>query len=306
MPKRWEELTSPEIAALDRARTVVFVPIGPLEEHGPHLPTGTDLFEALEVTRRTAAAVEAERPELTAVLLPIIPVAVDAIEAPGSIQTRPSVIYDLLVDLGGSLARQGFVNIVVINHHGSPRNLVCLEMAARRVSARHGVRMVSPAANLVYRLYFRGELSRLESFLDRPLPAPGLAGLKKDIHAGAFETSEVLAVRPDLVKADYTKLAPFEIALHDFHPKTLMRLPGSQGYMGRPALASPELGDSYYRFLADEGKRIVLDVVDGKPLAGLAHSPLVYAPHLWPRFWTWLAWGAALMGLAVWAFAAAR
>jgi creatinine amidohydrolase len=286
---RWEELTSGQIAALDRARTVVFLPIGPLEEHGPHLPTGTDIIEAVEVVRRVAAAVAEVRPELSLVTLPPVPVAVDAITAIGSLWTRPSAVHDLVVDIGASLARQGFRHVVVLNHHGSPRHLVCLEQAARRVSRRFGVRMVSPSANLVYRLYFRGELSRLERFVSAA-DAENLPSLTRDCHAGAFETSEILAGRPDLVRPEYRSLEPFELPLHQFNPRTLMRLPGSRGYMGRPAVASAELGESYYRFLAEEGRALILDLVDGRPITDRVHSPLVWVPWFRVRFWEHLGW----------------
>ncbi len=303
---RWEELTSPEIAALDRARAVVFLPIGPLEEHGPHLPVGTDLFEAVEVVRRTAAAVHEARPELVLITLPLIPVAIDAITASGSILTRPSAVHDLVYDMGASLARQGFRYIVVVNHHGSPRNLACLEQAARAVTRRFGVRMVSPSGNLVFRLYMQGQLPKLNRFLPAASAPNGVAEFKRDSHAGAFETSEILALRPDLVKDEYRSLGPYEMPLHRFNPRTLMARPGSRGYLGHPARASAAMGEGYFRFLGEEGKALVLDLVDGRPIAARAHSPLVWVPWFRVRFWSELAAVSAMLLVFLYLFATMR
>jgi len=54
--RQLEELTWPDLAGLDRARAVVFLPISPMEEHGPHLPVGTDFLIARALCERTAPA----------------------------------------------------------------------------------------------------------------------------------------------------------------------------------------------------------------------------------------------------------
>ena len=70
---KFEELSWKQIDQLDKNKTVFFLPISPMEEHGPHLPVGTDYLTARDATTEAIKTLNVKRPELTYVLLPAIP-----------------------------------------------------------------------------------------------------------------------------------------------------------------------------------------------------------------------------------------
>ncbi len=102
------ELTWPQLEALDRARTVIFVSISPIEEHGPHLPLGTDLYTCQALTEALAAQVEAQCPGVTAVLAPLLPIGSGTVPYLGTIGSPPRLVRDVLLRGGGHLPGMAF------------------------------------------------------------------------------------------------------------------------------------------------------------------------------------------------------
>ncbi|MCC7442531.1 MAG: creatininase family protein, partial [Bdellovibrionales bacterium] len=83
MPLELSLLTDTEIRGLDRAKTLILFPVGPFESHGPHIPVGADLAEALELCRRTGARIEMAIKGWTAVVAPAAPLGIDSNSASG-------------------------------------------------------------------------------------------------------------------------------------------------------------------------------------------------------------------------------
>jgi len=111
--------SSPEIGEAVRRGAVVLLPVGQTEEHGPHLPVGSDTFIAAEVAQRAARVLEGEIPVL---VMPAIwsTFSVDAVaEWPGLIKVRPRVVIDLVHDVVASLFRMGFRKVVLMCGHGN-------------------------------------------------------------------------------------------------------------------------------------------------------------------------------------------
>jgi creatinine amidohydrolase len=105
---RLEELSSPALDALDRARTVVLLVVSPLEEHGPHLPLGVDAFAARHFAEAVADRLVTARPGWTAVLAPTLHLGSYTFHAPGTVTVRARAVRDVVVDYGRSLAQAGF------------------------------------------------------------------------------------------------------------------------------------------------------------------------------------------------------
>ena len=98
----WEDLTMPEFeAAREESRTVI-LPVGSVEEHGPHLPLGTDACHALEVAHRAAAL----RPVLVAPPV-FYGICRSTREHPGTISLSGDTLRGLIRDLGREFYRQG-------------------------------------------------------------------------------------------------------------------------------------------------------------------------------------------------------
>ena len=103
-----EEMSTPALDALDRARTVVLLTISPLETHGPHLPVGVDAFAARHFAETIAGRLVAARPGWSAVLAPTLHLGSFTFDSVGTVAVRQRVVRDALVDYGRAFARAGF------------------------------------------------------------------------------------------------------------------------------------------------------------------------------------------------------
>jgi hypothetical protein len=144
-----EELTWKDIDQLDRAKTVFCMVFGIMEEHGPHLPVGNDWFEDLYLRDAVVASLRVSHPDYTFVLVPPAPLGVAGandlagqFEHPGSMTVRFETLRDVVADLGGSIARKGFVNILVFSTHSMTLHSLAVDQAAAFVTERYHVRMI--------------------------------------------------------------------------------------------------------------------------------------------------------------------
>ena len=228
-----EEMSTPALDALDRARTLVLLTVSPLEQHGPHLPLGVDAFAARHFAETLAERLVATRPGWTAVLAPTLHLGSFTFDSVGTIRIRQRVVRDAVVDYGASLARAGFRWIAVANGHGGPGHLVALEEAAAIVSRRHHVTMASLTGYLAWE-FLRGRyLPRIEERLGRPLSDEERAAFADDMHGGLWETSFMLWRRPDLVADSFRSLPA---ARYSLPAPPRAQLPPAQW---RPGLCRP-------------------------------------------------------------------
>lgn len=180
---RWADLTRPDFANLDRARTVLVLPIGAIEQHGPHLPVSVDRDLAEAVLERTLAHVADDLPVLA---MPGFAYGKSNEHAaiPGTLSLSAQTLLALLGDLAVSLAATGFRRLVFLNAHGG--NAPVLEIAARDLKIAHGLRIAT------CNWYNFNEAERHGD------PRENAFG----IHAGLIETSAMLALKPDLIAMD--------------------------------------------------------------------------------------------------------
>ncbi len=298
---RLEELSSPALDALDRARTVIFLTVSPLEEHGPHLPLGVDALSARHFAQSVAERLTAARPGWRAVLAPTLYLGSFTFEAPGTITVRQRAVRDVLVDYGASLARAGFRYILVANGHGGPTHVVALEEASAIVSRRHGVTMASFTGHLAWE-FLRGRyLDRVEAALGRPLTDGERRAFAEDAHGGWWETSVMLMLRPDLVDERYRTLPPARYSLAArLRPNYPLRS-GGRGYVGHPALADPAFAKATLEVLLAAAMDVVEGVLDGRIRPSERRSPFFAIPVFRTNFWPWVgaaAGAAALVTLA--------
>jgi creatinine amidohydrolase/Fe(II)-dependent formamide hydrolase-like protein len=124
-------LTAKQIDELPSEQTVFFFPVGPLEDHGPHLPVGLDLTEAETLCRMAAERLERERPGWVGVIMPAAPLGVSSNTSVTAITVRGYVLRDWLVDCCKSLIRARFRHFVCISGQLGPRQLTAIEDAGR-------------------------------------------------------------------------------------------------------------------------------------------------------------------------------
>jgi len=297
---RLEELSFTQLEALDRNRTVVLFTVSPLEEHGPHLPVGTDLLTADAVCGRLAERIHREKPGWTVLVGPSLPIGASAFDRAGTLLVRARTVRNATLDYGAALARHGFRYLLVMNGHGGPRHLVALEEAAAAVSRRYKVRMFS-VSGLVLWEFMRGRYrDRLEKVFGRPFTAAEKDALRGDTHAGMWETSLILLSRPDLVNPVYTRLPAARFRLIDALRRNYpLQLGNRMGYIGTPSAACVELGEAAQRLFLEAVWERVCPVLDPQNKSWRETSFLYKVPFFRTAFPRAVA--LAALGLAAWA-----
>ena len=164
---------------LDRS-TVVLAPFASMEQHGPHLPFGTDTFIGEEIARRTDAVLDGQLLLLPAVWLGNSP---HHMAFAGSLTAGPDTLVETAVDVVSSILRHGFRNVLMLNAHGGNRSP--LELALQKVQARQ------PDAQVVLVTYWHLIADEIAGVRDGPPDSMG--------HAGELETSVMLALDPERV-----------------------------------------------------------------------------------------------------------
>jgi creatinine amidohydrolase len=178
---RWEDLTMPELAARLKKCPTVLMPVGAVEEHGPHLPLGTDAFHAAEVARRVAAL----RPLVVAPPL-FYGLCRSTREHPGTVSLSFDTLRALVKDLGREFHRHGARALAVVSGHAGGTHMAALVEAGEALLAELPDLKVA-VVNLL-------DLLR-EIMQERP----GLVQSQGDGHAGEVETALMLAAYPHLV-----------------------------------------------------------------------------------------------------------
>jgi creatinine amidohydrolase len=287
-----EEMSTPALDALDRARTVVLLTISPLETHGPHLPVGVDAFAARHFAEAVADRLLAARPGWAAVLAPTLHLGSFTFDNVGTVSVRQRVVRDTLVDYGGALARAGFRYVLIANGHAGPGHLAALEEAAARVSRRHGITMASFTGHLAWE-FMRGRYAtKIEATLGRTLTEDERRAFAEDAHGGWWETSLMLLLRPDLVDESYRTLPPARYSWpRRVVPNYAVRN-GGQGYVGHPALADPVFARATIDVLMTEAMVIVDGLLDGTRPPSAHRSVFSKLPVFSTNFWP------AAMGVA--------
>lgn len=297
----------PALDALDRGRTLVLLAVSPLEEHGPHLPLGVDAFTARHFAEEIARRLVAARPGWSAVLAPPLHLGSFTVDGPGTIRVRQRVVRDAVVDYGRSLARAGFRHVLVASGHAGPTHLVALEEAADLVSRRTGIRMASLSGHLAWQFRSGAFLDRVEAVLGRPLSPDERRAFAEDAHAGWWETSMMLLLRPDLVDGGFRDLPPAAYPLAARLQRDYPLRHGGRGYVGHPALADPAFARATRDVLVDEAMALVDALLDGGLAPGAGRSPFHALPFFRTNFWPAAGAGALLAaGLAAAVALAAR
>lgn len=232
----FDELTRDDLRAL-APEAVVLLPVGATEQHGPHLPVGTDRF-AVEHVAREAARRVADRVPI--VVAPTLPFGSSHHHLPfgGTLSLGTATYYRVVSDLVESLLTAGFRRVFVLNGHGGNHELI--QLAVRDLA-------LTREANLAAASYWTvawDELVRLDTHHFGRFPG----------HAGAFETSLVLALRPDLVREPRPHRDNVSPSTPNLAPPYRLEMHGSwqaiDGYTDSPDRGEAERGRTYLDTIA--------------------------------------------------------
>jgi creatinine amidohydrolase len=227
------------------ARAVAIVPVGSTEAHGPHLPLATDSIISTEMARRGAMKLAA-RGEL-AVLFPTQHYVVTdwASEFPGTLGLSRDAASAVVLEVCLGARAMGFHDVVLTNAHLEQDNVLVLRDVAARFAERAGVPLLFPDVTRRRNAERLGDEFRSGS-----------------CHAGRYETSLVLAVRPELVRLHLAQSLPeVFVPMHERArdgAKSFREAGLVDAYCGAPALASADEGDALFDVLST----MVVEVVD--------------------------------------------
>jgi len=250
----WAGKPYPEIVAeADRDGSIAVVPVGSVEQHGHHMPVGTDSILVDAVARLGAQRVENDVPIV--VTLPVwTGNSPHHMPFGGTLSIGVRSLLDVLERVADAVLENGFDAVLLLNGHGG--NISTIGDAVSIVGDEH------PSAQVLGLTYF--ELA--ESFIHevRESETGGMA------HAGEFETSLMLHLQPNLVDSDAMDGTymdePYERGGKDLlegGPLSVYRTfeeYSESGAVGDPHLASPEKGERIYELLGDELEAVLREI----------------------------------------------
>lgn len=244
----WARLTAAEIQARARPETVVLIPVASVEQHGPHLATGVDMWLASAVAERTARKLQAAG--TPALVTPCIwsGLAEHHMEFGGTLTLDEAGFAAVVGGIARSVARHGFRRIALVNGHGG--NVEAIATAAIILTRTLGV----PVTGVTY------WLANADTFGAILETQPNV------MHACEAETSMMMAVQPDCVRgANIARAVPTRAippAPPGFKRHRAFAEMTDTGVLGDPRTASAAKGerllDAASTRLADELGRVEL------------------------------------------------
>jgi creatinine amidohydrolase len=244
---RWESLSSKQLDGISR-NTVVVLPTAAIEQHGPHLPVGTDSFIAEKISERLDAACKGHL-----LTLPVqrIGCSEHHMSFAGSLSFPHEVFAAAVMETIRSVVRHGYRRFLVLNAHGGNQSIggVIAEKAAQQW----------PEAEIVFTSWWRPAAAKLKEIVEGDYPSVG--------HACEFETSLILAIEPALVDMAQAR--------DDGIPQAAPQLRGDllsagsatlsrpfdratrHGVFGRPTLASAEKGQRILQCVVEELRSLI-------------------------------------------------
>ena len=183
LPSAWEELTAPDfVSAVKQSEGVCVIPMGVIEKHGPHLPLGTDVFTAREISLQAA-----EKEYCIVYPFYFAGQIFEAKQQAGTIAYSPELLYKFLEESCEEISRNGIKKIILVNGHGG--NTYFLQYFCQS-------QLTKPKDYAVY-LFTPSVDSETQAKISsmRKSAAGG--------HADELESSVMLAAKPELVKIDH-------------------------------------------------------------------------------------------------------
>jgi creatinine amidohydrolase len=219
----WEDAAWPDLkeALGAREHEVGLVPVGATEQHGPHLPTGTDTLIATAVCRRAAQLVDG-------VVLPAVPIGVSyghGTVLPGTLSLSPALLAEILKAYAAWAGASGLHRLLFVNAH--------LGNTATIATATDWLRLYTPQVRV----------GSVDWWACDPEVLAEVVKDGTDIHANRAETSVVLAVAPDLVHLDRLAEADDEDRTDGLVFRYTAPSLSTNGVTGQPSRATADLGE---------------------------------------------------------------
>ncbi|MGM0600728.1 MAG: creatininase family protein [Candidatus Rifleibacteriota bacterium] len=257
------EITAKQLASIDKNNTVVFLPVGSVEQHGPHLPLGTKTFLSEAIAYDAQARLKSLG--LESIIGPVLPYmpCQSSFGFAGIFSMGARTFSDALYEIGYSLKREGFYKVFFINLSISPDALKAVSVAVEDLNTLNDFKAYDPMP-----LWNFSNNEQLDNFLkEMELDS------SNELHADVKETSAMLSLDPEMVDQSILKDLPrcqinpsWEILKGNF---SYQEMGSDLGYLGAPASASQELGKLYLSEAAFALSEAVKFTLEGNDLPEL-------------------------------------
>jgi creatinine amidohydrolase len=261
---RLDTMTWEELDKLERATTMFLLPISPIEEHGPHLPLGTDYYTAYEAANLAIQKLSVIEPAIHSILMPGISSGCCEItrDFPGTISLRGKTLMRLVCDIGTSLARHGFKYLLISNVHLDLIHLKAIRLAAKKLKRKSGLRIHEPIGSVAFS-------EAVKETADWKMGTEMGVDMEQETHADIKETAFIKYKYKELLNNRYSSLPPFTIKVDEFIRKGIKqfkKMGAKDGYIGTPAKATEKLGRIYLESNADILANTALKLYRNEPL----------------------------------------
>jgi creatinine amidohydrolase len=256
--RRWADLTWPEVRAaaeISDGHPVGLVPVGATEQHGPHLPVGTDTLVAQAVCDEASA-------RTGALVLPAMPVGVSyghGTVLPGTLSLSPELMAGVVRQYAYWAAMSGIKRLLFVNAHLG--NTATLGIATDTLRLHHPELRAGV----------------IDWWASDPRVLAETTRDGEDIHANCAETALVMAIAPELVRAEHIADADDEDRTRGLVFRYTAPALSTNGVTGRPSEATPQLGKHLLDLIgASVAERVERGRTEEPPL-GTAPVPPYFA-----------------------------
>lgn len=268
------ELTSFELEEI-KNEAIVICGIAPIEQHGKHLPIGTDYYLTKRWIDDTIQLLEHEE-KYSIFELPILPFGCSDIKAlSGNLYITQNQIYQLVYELISNIASWGIKNIIIISAHADPKHQIAIEEACGKLNKKYGKVAFSPMGAILSAEDAGMKIEQSEN-VDVMLNK-----FPNDFHAGWIETSLMLYYEKHLVKKDYiyskeTLILPKEMIL----PKKVNKKIATVGHIGNPKESNEKLGEELHISMVKEISKAIKIFVERNEYERYEHHFLYKFPFM--------------------------
>jgi creatinine amidohydrolase len=237
-PRDWSDIHWPDVSGAGPARWIAVLPLAATEQHGPHLPVGTDVMIGEAYLARVR---ELLADTIPATFLPVQPVGISTehLSYPGTLTLPTEVALKTWMALGESVARAGIKKLVMVTSHGG--NSAAMTLVAQDLRAQHGLLVVTTGW----------------SRFGAPDGLFSAEELRHGIHGGAVETSIMLARYPQHVRNEkIADFRPASISMEKDYRRLSAHRPAPFAWQAQDLHASGAAGDAT-QASAERGQRML-------------------------------------------------
>lgn len=265
-----------EISSLPKDKTILFLTVAPMEEHGTHLPIGVDIQLGEYWQQQTIEELKCNYPDYYFISIPFLSVAAGSMKGfPGCVYIKPKLLRKVIFEILKNIQTWEVKNLLIIASHGDPFHNMAIEKACDKINKRFGTRYISPMGaffsykELHINLELGDEIERM------------ITSFPEDFHAGWIETSAMLDIYPEKVRVNYKNAEHVIVSEKEMiHPAKYSQKTRGKGHLGYPAYAERHVGKKLNESTKSYIVHIVRAMIEKQDIKKYTHHFLFNVPFL--------------------------